>query len=148
MEERRKLKYTKLKQLLAENVFPEIRKPYGFREASEIVRKSVNSENIPEAFEVNPLTKEIVIFSPRRSKRKSEGCPICIGDTTSIIFHEKLPSGEYAFVNSNLYPCIVPDGIPRLGNSKETRKGCHFLIWPTTEHKDNIRERTLKRLEI
>lgn len=103
--------------------------------------------NKPSSFAYDPRNGFITVFSPKRSHRpkdvqkQDEGiakpCPICSGNTTPILAVKELSNGAYAFVNENLYPFLHPEGIENINPSNKDRLvGGHFLIWPTSEHKD------------
>ncbi len=125
----------KLESLLVEKIHPNIN-PRSFSGIYEVVNRAVQ-ENKPEAFAVNHRDEAITIFAPKRKGRKpTKGCPICKGETTPVLFYEELPSGNYAFVNENMYPALVPEGIPNVADHNDLLKGVHLLVWPTNKHKD------------
>ncbi len=141
-----------LERLLARNLFKDMEEPYDMEDIGRIIKNEICT--LPESYSVDPRTGTVVIYVPGRAKRPHDNghyknekdqekktcniktCPIDRGDTTPIIMHKPLPSGSYAFINENMFPFIIPDGIPDVLVTGKRLKGFHLLVWPTTKHED------------
>ncbi|WP_028972900.1 hypothetical protein [Spirochaeta cellobiosiphila] len=93
----------------------------------------------------DPRNQLPIFYSPGRQNRpfiakEDRSCPICEGNLTGIIDLCHLSGEEYAFINKNLYPISVPQGI---AHEKNNNWGLHFLLWPS-----NIHERRFENMEI
>lgn len=124
-----------------------VRKPKSIDEAFTWIRNNCQGS---DSYAIDPRDDSITIFCSARNKRPNgyvngngekqnteAPCPLCdeIIETTPIILSSKLRKGVYAFVNENLYPFLSPNGCSdMIGDG--IISGAHFLIWPTTEHKD------------
>jgi galactose-1-phosphate uridylyltransferase len=124
-----------------------VRKPKSIDEAFTWIRNNCVKS---DSYAVDPRDDSVTIFCSARNKRpngyvNSNGekqnteapCPLCDEsiETTPIILSRKLRKGVYAFVNENLYPFLTPQGSRDMIGDGIVR-GAHFLIWPTTEHRD------------
>jgi len=107
----------------------------------------------------DPRSGDKAVYSPSRKLRPhntgsaadvppegADSCPICRGDTTSVIDIAPLSEG-FTFINENLYPILFPeDGEMRLDSmdpdapesSGKEAAGVHFVQWASSQHDRDI----------
>jgi len=119
-------------------------------ELVDIMRESVGeAQQRPErggAFDSR--SGEVTLFNPGRatrpngrSKDETEGsCPICAGETTSILDLAELSAG-FTFINANMYPAVFPhrEEEKKKGQPEKTKVdawGMHFLQWTSSIHRE------------
>jgi len=108
--------------------------------------------------QIDPRTGDKVAYSASRNLRphdtqprvesyaRAESCPICRGETTSVIDVASLSEG-FTFINENLYPILYPgegegpldsvDSAVLAPLGKEVA-GAHFVQWASTQHDRDI----------
>lgn len=99
--------------------------------------------NLPDTYALDPLSKRIRTYCPKREKRntntsakKRQECYICEGKTTPVIFTESMPNFiDKAFVNFNLYPGFSPVPMQNISTGERDIYGYQFVVWTSTEHK-------------
>ena len=140
-----------------------------FREASsasygELMQVICSNPDIaaskPERLcQIDPRTGDKVAYSASRKLRPHDrgsaaessaepvdSCPICRGETTSVIDVASLSEG-FTFINENLYPILYPregegplDGVDSavLAPLGKEVAGAHFVQWASTRHDRDI----------
>ena len=100
--------------------------------------EAVSGNRPDDRLERDPRDGAVVLYSSIRAKRPHEtgpeqqdeqsaaapadtGCPVCSGNTTSVIDVTPLSEG-FTFINRNLFPALFPD------------EGAHFLQWSSNYH--------------
>ncbi|MBN1113765.1 MAG: hypothetical protein JXA66_00350 [Oligoflexia bacterium] len=111
---------------------------------SAFINDNAVSANKPEKIsQMDPRNNIRAISAPMRSKRPQNtgDCPICDGNTTSILDVTGLSEG-CTFINKNLFPALYPFDhkkiteavIPGTDISSRPLTGLHFVQWTSSIH--------------
>lgn len=125
-------------------------------DVSEVVSNNLDIQKfIPESYVRDPRNGKVIIYTPSRAKRPSEGveisqevkngkCVICDGiDELPILMARDLdskgPDGKpnVCFIGPNLFPHVGPQNLPYFNNSsKPSLQGAQYILWVSNQHTD------------